>query len=542
MVVFLIASTAPFNHLAKRNKKLPQESDIVKFYLRLYQAYKGIIDSRTFSPNSNLDQALKTRLIQFSTNFNFTSVRPYLSACSDVLHLTDAKLKKKIVVRSLILKIGPNLSRTSAIKRIATEYVKFWILWLATLLSLVMFWRANKISPNAPGSIVYGCLGDFNNSPKSSKRMKQYFDESSQSGISDSVFFVFKGQKLYQKLGKNLRASRFPEALFVYNSALLASEAMCLFWIHISSVWTSHACLFKNTSVLSIFSELANFGVMGRLEKLGHFKATLFSTSSIPSHNLTSNLSQDSIKHHVYYSCIPTNPVQKNDADPEVATLNTFLLIPISGTHWVWSDEDKRVLSEKYKQEDVRTGGVPSLFFSRPRESSSSQSPVYDIVIFDVTPINIEKFNPYNMTYYYGRYETAITLIENSLWAANTLSNGQNARKLKIALKPKRKNLRIHDMRYWQDLNALEKTHSNFIILDPETDLGELFHPKTVFISRPFTSAAHLAAINGSHSIYHDPNGEITDTSVKFSNLMFSAGKENLAETLQKLICNDNNK
>ena len=84
--------------------------------------------------------------------------------------------------------------------------------------------------------------------------------------------------------------------------------------------------------------------------------------------------------------------------------------------------------------------------------------------------------------------------------------------------------------------------HSNFIILDTETDLGELFHPKTVYISRPFTSAAHLAAINGSQSIYHDPNGEIADTSVTVRNLLFSAGKENLAETLQKLIYrNDNN-
>lgn len=366
--------------------------------------------------------------------------------------------------------------------------------------------------------------------------MKQYFDESSKDGISDSVFFVFKGQKFYQKLGKNFSSSRFPEALFIYYSSLSASEALYLFWIHISSIWTNHACLFRNTSVLRIFSELANFHVMGRLEKLGYFKATLFSTSNIPSHNLTSNLSQDSVKHHIYYSCIPTNPVHKNDPDPGTATLEPFLLIPIGGTHWVWSDEDNRMLSEKYKQRDVQTGGIPSLFFSKPQRSRFSESPLYDIIIFDITPINIEKFNPYNIDYYYGRYETAIALIKNSLWAVEKLSDRYNDKKLKIALKPKRKRLHFQDLRYWQDLSDLEKMHSNFIILDAETDLGELFHPKTMFISRPFTSAAHLAAINGSKSIYHDPNGEITDTSVRVSNLLFSAGKENLAETLQKLI------
>ena len=95
MVAFQIAFTTPFDYPAKRNKKLPQESDIVKFYERLYRAYKGVIDDHTFSPNSNLDQALKTRLIQFSTNYNFTSVRTPFRACSDILHISDEQLKKE---------------------------------------------------------------------------------------------------------------------------------------------------------------------------------------------------------------------------------------------------------------------------------------------------------------------------------------------------------------------------------------------------------------------------------------------------------------
>ena len=286
--------------------------------------------------------------------------------------------------------------------------------------------------------------------------MKQYFDESSQDGITDSLFFVFKGQKIYQKLEKNFSASRFPEALFIYYSSLSASEAICLFWIHINSVWTSHACLFRNASVSRIFSELANFHVMGRLENLDISRPRCSPRVIYPAITFL-KLRVRPIKHHIYYSCIPTNPVHKNDPDPGTATLEPFLLIPIGGTHWVWSDEDNWMLSEKYKQEDVQTGGIPSLFFSKPQGSRFSAFPLYDIVIFDITPLNIEKWNPYNIDYYYGRYETAIALIKNSLWAANTLSKKQNSKKLKIALKPKRKNLHIHDVRYWQDLSMILK-------------------------------------------------------------------------------------
>ena len=180
--------------------------------------------------------------------------------------------------------------------------------------------------------------------------------------------------------------------------------------------------------------------------------------------------------------------------------------------------------------------GVPALFFSNPKHNGLQDVPDHDIVIFDVTPINIEKCNPYNLSYYYGRYETAIALVRDALWAAETVSNNNKVGGLKIALKPKRKNHNFSDLKYFEDLNSLEKKHLNFTVLSDKTDLGELFHPRTIFISRPFTSAAHLAAINGSLSIYHDPNGEIADTSVKMKNLIFTSGKEKLAEVLGKLI------
>ena len=369
MVEFLIVSTTHFEHLSKRNIKLPQESDIIKFYERLYRAYKDVINDQTFSPNSNLDQALKIRLIQFSTNYNYTSVRPYIGANPEALRMTCQQLKNQIDRRQYTLKIETPISRTSRIQKKFNEYVKYWVYWTLALFGILSFWTSKKICPNSPGSIVYGCLDGFNDVPEASGRLKQYFDNSVAAGITDSVFFVFKGQKFFQSLNQTCSASRFPEALFISKSSLSTRESVTLLWIHISSIVEAHSCLFRNAVISNIFSELANFGVLSRLEELGYLRATLFSTSNIPSHHLSSQLSRASIKHHVYYSSVPTNPVQKNDKDPQTATLEPFLLMPINGTHWVWSEEDKWLLSKKYKQVDVRTGGVPALFFSNPKHN-----------------------------------------------------------------------------------------------------------------------------------------------------------------------------
>ena len=146
--------------------------------------------------------------------------------------------------------------------------------------------------------------------------------------------------------------------------------------------------------------------------------------------------------------------------------------------------------------------------------------------------MHLDLKNPFGITYYYGRYETAIALINNIMEAAKQASAKKGIPPLKIALKPKRKNQNHHDMRYWRDIEELESQNGNFTILDDNQDIFQLFHPDTIVINRPFTSTAQLAAMHGCVSIYHDPNEEIIDTSVKMENLFYSSGQQSLTELL----------
>ena len=521
---------------------MSQENRTICLYQRLNDAYRNIIYNSTYSLDSNLDQAIKNRLLQFLTNYYFICFRAAIPKRPEILKLTQYQIEQKIDKRRLTFDINTPRSRTKTIGCKLYEYLKFWILWCAMLFGLLKFWGPHKITSSAPGSLIYGCLEGNNNSPAAYKRIQKYLDESSKEGISGSVFFVFKSQKFFHKLTNKMTGSRFPEALFAFHSSFRSGVLANLLRAHIFGVIESHACLIRHPVISDIFSEFATFRVIEKMEMLGHLRATLFSTSNIPNHHLTSNVNKSSITHHIYYSCMPTNPVKKSDKEPMTATLEPLLLTPINGTHWVWSDQDRHLLSKSYKQKDVRTGGVPALFYSMPEKSDLSALPEYDFVIFDVTPINIEKLNPYELSYYYGRYENAIELVNNTLWAVDSASKWNGISSFTVALKPKRNKQDFHDLRYWDDVQDLEKKHDNFRVLDAEDNIENLFHPMTIFISRPFTSAAHLAAMSGSKSIYHDPNGEIVDTSVKIKNLTYSSGKENLAQVLNELIKKKNYK
>ena len=87
----------------------------------------------------------------------------------------------------------------------------------------------------------------------------------------------------------------------------------------------------------------------------------------------------------------------------------------------------------------------------------------------------------------------------------------------------KRKDLQTNDLRYWSTIDYLLAQNPNFRVLDDDHDFNSLLSECDLFVSRPFTSAAHLVALNGKASLFYDPTGEIIDNCVKIDNLSFAS-------------------
>ena len=80
------------------------------------------------------------------------------------------------------------------------------------------------------------------------------------------------------------------------------------------------------------------------------------------------------------------------------------------------------------------------------------------MLIFDVVPTDLSKYNPYGLTYYYGRLETAVALIEHTLAAVLSVSRALKIEPIEVALKPKRAQISIHDQRYWQKIKLSRRS------------------------------------------------------------------------------------
>ena len=142
--------------------------------------------------------------------------------------------------------------------------------------------------------------------------------------------------------------------------------------------------------------------------------------------------------------------------------------------------------------------------------------------------MNLELFKNVDVTFYYGDVTTACQMINDVIDFAVSFHK-EHKYKLKIALKPKR-NLddKTINPKYIDFINQTKLRYDNFSILSRETELHTISHPKTIFISRPYTSIAKLVSLLGSKSLFYDPTEDLIDIPLFLTDIEFSSGMADL--------------
>lgn len=507
------------------------ESATIALWHRLYAVIGDRISAQKFSRDETLNGAIKTRLRQYLINAMFSSIRMY-SRHYPAIHGYDGdKLDKclqpdfSIRIKGEVFKPGRNLGK---------EYIHFWAQWILCLLALVNIFTAKRIRHDATGSILYGSAENTMEQSKQLNNAAAFLDDTPMDGVQTSQSYVFKGSPFWKSVQPGMAIGQSPEFIFITWCRLSVSQRLHALALHFIGLLTAHALCLRHPFLAGFISEFASFKIMRFLDDRGYVGGIVFSTSNAIRQPLIARMEGKAKIHHIYYNVAPINPTLKTDPQPELAMLDDHLLGTDTGTKWVWTEADAHVYKHHYKHEHVRCCGIPSLFYTMDNIPEAASPRAYDIVIFDVTPFADSFIDSHNLTFYYGRYETAIALVRHTLELIMQLSSKNQTAPLRVALKPKRRHPIRHDMRYWNDLDELETRYAGFSVLPPEQNIFELFHPETVFVSRPYTSPAQMASILGATSIYYDPTETLADMGIKRDNLFFASGRDQLQTLLEK--------
>lgn len=502
----------------------------------LFKPIRSLIRSHTTKVYDllpkNLAVSVERRYSQFLENTVFVSFRRTLYARpNDVIEIIDCDGSLKLDAGVTLCFANRKLTEKVTLRSIK-QYLLFWTRWIIALFALIKFWGPKPIQNGAQISVLYGCVSGLVKTQSDLERIDEFLKGNPLSGLNTSNAFVFHGDTKLHVKSPNTHITRLPEIVVISLLDLSINERLKLLFHHFFGLFKSHKLFVYLPGVISFAEEFGDYYVLSKITEMGRIGSVIHSTSNSALQRLWTHNTMIPT-HHIYYNVYALHPVHKSDPNPDLGMLDFPIFAAARGTHWMWSDEDCEAMQLMYGLKNVKTLGLPLLFYPRIESAQPlSSNPKFDIIIFDVTPVNATLIKQANVTFYYGDVRTACRIIGDVIDIALTSENELDG-KLKIALKPKRSldDAHIHPG-YIDFINQTKSQYENFSILNRDTKIHTLIHPKTVFISRPYTSIAKLAALHGSKSLFYDPTQDLVNIPLFMTGVEFASGVEDLGSKL----------
>ena len=476
----------------------------------------------------HLADPLRRRYCQYTENRAFVAFRRTLYTWPDEVIQIIATNGELDLDGSIIVYFSEGKIKDRITLSCVKQYALFLIRWLLMLISLVKFWGPKSVQKGDTISILYGCINGLVKSQDDLDRIDEFLKNNPISGLKASKSFIFHGDMKLHFSSPHTHITRLPENIAVTLLDLSLMERLNLISYHFFGLFRALKLFTKFHGSLSFAEEFGDFFVLSKIAEMDWIAAVIHTTSNSTLQRLWTH-NQEVSNHHIYYNIYPLHPVHKSDPNPELGMLDFPIFTTAHGTHWMWSDEDCFAMQSMYKLKDVKTLGLPTLFYPKiQNKKAQSSNPKFDIVICDVTPVKLELFKNVDVTFYYGDVTTACQMINDVIDIAVSFRN-EHKYNLKIALKPKRDlNDKTVNPKYVDFINQTKSRYDNFSVLSRDIEIHTVSHSKTFFISRPYTSIAKLVSLLGSKSLFYDPTGDLINIPLFFTDIEFSSGISDL--------------
>jgi len=214
--------------------------------------------------------------------------------------------------------------------------------------------------------------------------------------------------------------------------------------------------------------------------------------------------------------------------------------------HWVWTSEFELYLNKLNIHGVVHAvgaivwhlpGGYSYVDNSNQYELSSTDQKHFNIVLFDVTPVNNSVAEKIGLINNYYTSNNMQQFIVDTIDAIQKVEDELDI-KCQIYLKTKRGYNQGHESEYLNLIANLDE-EGVISIIPFQTNMYHLIKNTTLSIVVPNSSPALLAAEVGKPSIYFDPSQQLLSTNERHPLIFFSSGKEELYKKLLYIIETD---
>ena len=368
-------------------KNLFSDGESLVLWEKTYHKICKKADLATFSKDKTLNEALKSRLIQFLAVNGLPELKQFINVnTKSILSARSGKYTSNVDDNFLVTLNGHNLIYKPVMHRVS-ECCKFLFNWFCCLLAIVSWGKNKMISPLNSATLLYGCAEQNIDSALVISRIENFLNATPIGKVPKSSYYIFKSRKILTQRGQSLVFSRLPDIALILQAKISLRSRFILAISHVFWLFVCLKFFFKRPVLTNFASELGSAVTIKWLAEQGYIDAFVHSTGNVTAHPVSARFFELYEIHSIYYNIVPTNPTLSWDPYPNKAFLDPPLLWSNKGTHWVWTEADKRLMREKYMIRDVEVIGAPSIFYSDfTSKNDQDRSNKYDIVIFDVTP------------------------------------------------------------------------------------------------------------------------------------------------------------
>lgn len=421
-----------------------------------------------------------------------------------------------------------------ASKILFLQWVKFIGVFLFTFISILFSARANSVNPSSCNVLMLGLPVEWTSQNKKKYAFFDYIKGSKISSLLHVDFYFIERYTAKETISKdNFFTARHAELCLLSNLNLGFKKRCILLFLHICSFFRMHVGFLCNPLTLLFAKERGWEQVLLKLDEWKAIDSIFLTTSHFAHQPVWVQAGVNFEVHMLHYAIAPCLHVYKEDPEQIFAGTYLSLMFAVPMRHWVWTDNDALILRNRYNIIDIIVSGVPKFIISDGIQVSSPRL-VYEILIFDVTPLSPQTNEFKNIGFYYGKTELACQLIEDVCSVAAEIAEELGII-IKIRMKPKRaKKIGRDDTIYSDYIETLCSDNPYFELLSNHTPIEETFVNKPFAVSRPYTSTGVLAAIFNVNSVFYDPTMKLVDTAPEHPRLSFVSGVENLKHEMRK--------
>ncbi|MES2330094.1 MAG: polysaccharide biosynthesis PFTS motif protein [Bacteroidota bacterium] len=404
-------------------------------------------------------------------------------------------------------------------------FLKFCFLWLRLFWYIISSIRFSGSSKKKPTTLMYGVLAESIFYNDSDKRFITYLNSGPITPVTGSGNrIVYYTKKQQSQSDKNVLYHPLPVEALIRNGSFGFFQLLSLLKEHSIAFFVFLFTVIRHPLLAVLYSDAAYSSVIKKMDGWRAIDHVIISNANFQQYTWMRATEKNFRVHQVYYSQNIKPLIFRQD--PIAGDYPAYKHMKVDEM-WVWTEDIGNYLRELGFEGTIHVTGPVLWYLPATVEKMEN----FDIIIFDITPINKKAELEYGVINNFYSTENLFLYINDIIQTCAEI-NEQYGISVRLFLKHKRTMGEMHDKTYPDFINKLVDSGKLSGLIDPKEDIYSLISKTGMSVTIPFSSTSIIAGRLNKPAVVYDFSESLINNYAVTENISFVSGKKELKQKI----------